>query len=276
MISPHLDDAVLSLGGTIARWTAAGERVIVATVYTAGPALAAMAPRLRRFGDYAARRAEDAAACARLGAEVRWLDQLERVFRSPPLPGRRVFTTPATKDELGGLAGVTRALAALEPLAPTRIVAPLGVGNHVDHVEALVATTDWANARGLLARLCFYEDVYALAGVARRRHPVTRDHTWGWRLAPLRRAPRLAMILRAASALARGPGALAFVAPALRSATWTVARTDVVATEAQHLEAIACYPSQTRAFGGFAGIATAIRALHAWWGGAEPLWSATS
>src|SRR5664279_1647995 len=83
IISPHLDDAVWSLGGSIAAWTAAGTRVVVATVYTAGPPLDEVAPEMRVFADYPARRAEDLAACASIGAEVRWLDQVERAFRRP-------------------------------------------------------------------------------------------------------------------------------------------------------------------------------------------------
>ena len=74
VISPHLDDAVLSLGGSIAAWVGSGERVVVATVYTAGPPLDTISPGMRRFADYTARCAEDTAACAVLGCETRWLD----------------------------------------------------------------------------------------------------------------------------------------------------------------------------------------------------------
>lgn len=38
-ISPHLDDAVLSVGGLIAAQLAAGDRVVIATVCTADPAI---------------------------------------------------------------------------------------------------------------------------------------------------------------------------------------------------------------------------------------------
>ena len=36
-LSPHFDDAALSLGGTLARQVAAGERVLVVTVCSAPP-----------------------------------------------------------------------------------------------------------------------------------------------------------------------------------------------------------------------------------------------
>ena len=38
VLSPHLDDAVLSLGGTIHHHVQAGERVLVATLFAASPA----------------------------------------------------------------------------------------------------------------------------------------------------------------------------------------------------------------------------------------------
>src|SRR5262245_27025700 len=59
IISPHLDDAVLSLGGLIGREVAVGRRVEVVSCYTAGPPLDTIAPEQRVFGDYSMRRAED-------------------------------------------------------------------------------------------------------------------------------------------------------------------------------------------------------------------------
>ena len=272
VVSPHLDDAVLSIGGSIAAWTAAGERVVIASVYTTGPPLDEIAPRMRRFADYATRRGEDAAACAAVGAEPRWLDQIERAFRKPYLSGWSFFATPPDRDGFGGLAAARRALEPLAELAPAQILIPLGVGNHIDHVEALIAATDFALAHGWFARVRFYEDFYALSGRMRRRHPVTRGRTWPTRQAPLLRAGKLAVVLRAIAATSRGPDAERFLAPELRGATWSVERSPI--DEPRKLAAIACYASQTRAFGGLAGIERATRAYHAWWGDAEPLWRA--
>jgi LmbE family N-acetylglucosaminyl deacetylase len=271
IISPHLDDAVWSLGGSIAAWTAAGTRVVVATVYTAGPPLDEVAPEMRVFADYATRRAEDLAACASVGAEVRWLDQVERAFRRPYTTGLAYFTTPVARDGFTALAAVTRALEPLGALEPTRILVPLGVGNHVDHVEAMVAATDWALAHGLGDRLAFYEDFYALDGTLRRRHAIARTRMWPSGAAPLRKARVLGTVMRAIASAQHGPDPTSFLAPALRGARWTATATEVTAHEARGQAAIACYASQTAAFGGSAGIAAAGRAYRAWWGG-EPLW----
>ena len=75
VVSPHLDDAVLSLSAWLASRSRL-ERVVVATVFSEGDA------------DYPTRRAEDVAALSLLGAEplhLGLLDAPERlgVSRSP-------------------------------------------------------------------------------------------------------------------------------------------------------------------------------------------------
>ena len=273
MISPHLDDAVLSLGGAIAAWGKRGERVVIATMYTTGPPLDDVAPAMRKWADYPARRAEDAAACAEVGAETRWLGHVERAFRKPYLLGLAYFTTPPDRSGFDTLAQVTASLDTLAELAPARIAVPLGIGNHVDHVEALIAATDWAIGRGWGDRLVFYEDFYALSGLIRRRHPIAKHFGWPLWRSPLLRAPRLYALMRAIALARRGPDVMAYLAPALRDATWTV--TNAAIDERAKLAAIARYPSQVAAFGGIGGITRAMGAYHAHFDG-EPLWRAHS
>ncbi|MDX2086733.1 MAG: PIG-L family deacetylase [Kofleriaceae bacterium] len=272
VISPHLDDAVLSLGGSIAAWTSMGTRVVVCSVYTTGPALEQLAPSMRRFADYTTRRAEDDAACGVVGAEVRRLDQVERAFRPPFLTGWSFFTTPDDRAGFSTLARVTAALDALVSLAPDHILVPLGIGNHIDHVEAMLAACDWAAAHGWLDRLRFYEDFYALAGTMRRKHFVSALHAWPRWQSPTLRARRLGVVLRTIALARRGPPIETYLDPLLRHARWAAATADIQHTEQRKLAAVKCYASQTRAFGGYAGIVRALRAYHAWWGRAEPLW----
>ncbi len=80
VISPHLDDAVLSLGASIAAATRAGISVTVLTVFAGNEASHAEAgPWDAKSGfsteaDAAGqRRLEDRAACAVVGASTRWL-----------------------------------------------------------------------------------------------------------------------------------------------------------------------------------------------------------
>jgi LmbE family N-acetylglucosaminyl deacetylase len=272
IVSPHLDDAVLSLGGTIARWCDEGARVVVATVYTAGPPIEEVARSMRPFADYEVRRREDTEALSVLGAEWRWLGHVERAFRAPPLTGLAIFTTPATRDHFGRVTEIAATLDALD-VEPDLIAVPLGIGNHVDHVETLIATSDWLLARGLAERAVFYEDPYAVSGAMRRAHFLARRSRWPpWR-APLLRAPRLALLLRAAAFARRGPPLETYLAAPWRAAGWRVEASRIAAYEGRKLEAVERYRSQVRAFGGMSGVARALRAYHLRSGG-EPLWRA--
>lgn len=144
-ISPHLDDAVFSAGGTLARMAREGWRVIVATVFTAsvaaprGFALACQLDKgLPADVDYMAlRRAEDAAACAAIGAEPLWLPFVEA-------PHRGYHSAAAL---FAGLHGEDAIVGAVAPVlaelvrshAPDAILAPQAIGAHVDHAAVLLA-----------------------------------------------------------------------------------------------------------------------------------------
>ncbi|MFE1600758.1 PIG-L deacetylase family protein [Methylobacterium sp. ID0610] len=144
-LSPHLDDAAFSCGGTLAQLARRGWQVEVATLFTASvpdPAGFALACQLDKgLGpevDYMAlRRAEDAAACARLGAAARHVPLREAPHRgygsAPALfgdlaPGDNV--RPALADALRALLAETR---------PDLVLAPQAVGGHVDHVQLVLA-----------------------------------------------------------------------------------------------------------------------------------------
>lgn len=80
MVSPHLDDGVFSLGGTIAHGTRAGARFEVLTVFGCDPGSQAPANGWDTRGGFAtegeaatARRKEDHEACRLVGADPHWL-----------------------------------------------------------------------------------------------------------------------------------------------------------------------------------------------------------
>ena len=90
VLSPHLDDAAFSCGGSMAQLADAGWRTVMATAFTAtvlpvtGFALACQLDKgLGPDVDYMAlRREEDRAAAAILGvADLRWLDLPEAPHR---------------------------------------------------------------------------------------------------------------------------------------------------------------------------------------------------
>jgi LmbE family N-acetylglucosaminyl deacetylase len=135
-VSPHLDDAAFSVGGTLAVLAAAGHEVTVVTCLTASvpdPTGFALACQLDKgLGpdvDYMAlRRAEDAAAMAVLAATPVHLDLPEaphRGYASAP----ELFAGPRPDDE------VWREVAArLAVLDADLWLAPQGLGGHVDHL----------------------------------------------------------------------------------------------------------------------------------------------
>jgi LmbE family N-acetylglucosaminyl deacetylase len=81
VVSPHLDDAVLSLGATIAHAVESGAKVEVLTVFGYEPGSAAPTDDWDRKSGFATegqasqqRRIEDRSACAILGVAPRWFD----------------------------------------------------------------------------------------------------------------------------------------------------------------------------------------------------------
>jgi len=149
-LSPHADDAVLSCGGQIAMLTARDERAVIVTVMAGDPD-PALTPGLfveelwARWGlgrDSAvteARRAEDRAAAAVLGAEVELWPWPEAVYRTD---------TSLLYSDVNAIFGFIRPNdSALREImdgqrihqfsrrvaADDTVHVPLGVGNHVDH-----------------------------------------------------------------------------------------------------------------------------------------------
>ena len=164
-LSPHLDDAVFSCGGTMAQLADAGWRSVMATAFTAtvlpatGFALACQLDKgLGAEVDYMAlRRDEDRGAAAILGvADLRWLDL-------PEAPHRGYQSAAALFDTLRDDDAVWRALAdrieaLAEELQPDLVLAPQGLGNHVDHQQMIRAVRQAAPRH-----LAFYRDTpYAL------------------------------------------------------------------------------------------------------------------
>ncbi len=273
VLSPHLDDAVLAVGGMIGREAAKGRRVQVWTCYTAGPPLERIPAKLRPLGDYSARRDEDQRALGVLGAGYRWLDLPERIWREPALRHEHyIFHTPPSRDRfeyLPALRAIVREL--LDGGA--EFYAPLAVGHHHDHVEVTLAVLlEMLDRRGF-DRVCFYEDPYALGGACRRAHFVTRRRVWRLRDSPVWASLRMGALVWMAAMAAKGPNVEQYL-PEAEQLDWSCTAVAVhPEDERRKLAAAAEYTSQVRAFGGLDVVSAFTKAGHAALGG-EPFWQA--
>jgi LmbE family N-acetylglucosaminyl deacetylase len=146
VLSPHLDDAVLSCPGYIQKLRQEGVKVVVATVFTEADA--------KRAAHYQVRQVEDRQAVRLLGGRTMHLGFRDAPFRSARYGNFCGIVFGRAHEYPLTLAAVTAELRDLIAIfQPERILAPLAIGNHVDHRvvrdAALAAVED-----GLL----FYED----------------------------------------------------------------------------------------------------------------------
>lgn len=153
-LSPHLDDAVLSCGGYIARLAAAGEQVVIATFFTSdlpqGKPLSWLARRNLRSWNmagsltpFADRRLEDQAAAARLGVQTIHLGLLDAMYRSGA-DGLFYYTRntvgvsihPEDEKRTGQAIqeNLLKIMERYSSFSQIRLFAPLGLSQHVDHL----------------------------------------------------------------------------------------------------------------------------------------------
>ena len=138
-VGAHLDDVVCSCGGTIAKLVYNREDVLVITVYTREPNLDTLPKKFHKFANYDLRKKEDKAALDKLSADYKWMDIEERAYRTPILKRptdvfkidlskglKQFLNIKELQNEIDGI---------FEKVPNAKIYAPLGIGNHFDHVE---------------------------------------------------------------------------------------------------------------------------------------------
>jgi hypothetical protein len=167
-VSPPLDDAVLAAGAWLSALSTVSP-VLVATVFSAAAApphswIARRFVRGSGYGEatelFAARRAEDRQVLSELGLTPVHLGQIDAVFRRTAIgPWTRPSYPTLRFDALRGRlarsdrslrASVARIIAELiDRHDPALVLAPLGIGRHVDHliVRDGVRSADQARRR---------------------------------------------------------------------------------------------------------------------------------
>ena len=202
-LSPHLDDAVMSCGGTIHQQASNGEQVQVITLFAGEYQGSTPSPFALVQHDYwgnpprpmPLRRAEDTAALMLLGAGAMHSDYLDAVYRAGP-DGAWLYANeealwqkispadPLAEDGIQNMADRLESL--LPPPAQGLVYAPLGVGQHVDH-QLVHAAARKLQAGG--TRMAFYEDYpYAMEPGA-TEFAVSATGAEGWQVDPVCLAP---------------------------------------------------------------------------------------
>lgn len=164
VVSPHLDDAALSLGGSIHSWTKRGESVLVLTIFAGVESTGAVGPLLKRqlrmwgIAHYAERRDEDVAALKILRADYLHGDAPELLLRnaSARTIDELMGTIEPTEIEADIIADISRVILAAAGRARV-IYVPCWTSRHPDHV--LVAR---AVARTGVPHVTYEEMPYAL------------------------------------------------------------------------------------------------------------------
>lgn len=148
-VSPHLDDAAFSCGGTLALLAREGWKTVLATVFTqsvpdpTGFALACQLDKgLLPEVDYMAlRREEDREAARRLGAAERlWLDLPEAPHRGYASASEMFAGVPEGDDVWRDVAGILEDVLRTHP--PDVVFAPQALGAHADHLQVVRAVRE--------------------------------------------------------------------------------------------------------------------------------------
>jgi LmbE family N-acetylglucosaminyl deacetylase len=160
-VSPHMDDAVYSCGGQIALARAAGQQVLIITVFGDGAPDGTDSSGKGVFGDTAQRKREERAAVDLLDVDHLWLNYPDLLVRPKRLLELMRYGLPVTELAPDALqAGLLAALTALclRLLAPEgQVFFPLAVGAHPDH--RVVHAVGRAFAPQHAQRCKFYEDI---------------------------------------------------------------------------------------------------------------------
>jgi LmbE family N-acetylglucosaminyl deacetylase len=174
-LSPHLDDAALSCGGTIHRLTSSGQRVLVVTVMAGDASSAVLSPFAEslhqrwqlKSGDLTDRRQEDIDACTVLKAQWLHWDIPDCIYRVDSTGKRPLYDSeeslfsevnPLETDLINRIVHLMTALPDTE-----KIFIPLGMGHHVDHQLTRIAAEQWKKP----SSFAYYEEYpYAESSVA--------------------------------------------------------------------------------------------------------------
>ena len=253
-LSPHLDDAVASCGGTIAKLVYERQSVLVITVYTREPNIKSLPKKFHKFADYDLRKQEDKNALDKLSVDYKWLDIDERAYRTPLL--RRptdVFKIDFSKG-LKQFLNIREIQSELDRLIEEhpkfKIYSPLGIGNHFDHVEVFLASLMYMVDNALFDNFRFYVDSYGMFSTKiLKKHYLGRKIPLVASKKPEKSSLRFFMITSVMNSMISGQNIENLLSSKYLDLEWELMINSIKGYEKLKLSALEAYKSQIKLFG---------------------------
>jgi len=275
-LSPHLDDAVFSCGGTIASLINNKDKVTVITINTASPLKVELPKKLQKFANYDERLLEDHNALNFLKTDFFYWGYTERAFAKPEITSLKdIFSTP--KEGLEGFKNIERIKNDIDNLFKKNenlhIYVPLGIGNHYDHLELFIAALQYIKENYAYNKFSFYEDAYTYFGNAlRQRHLIASAKLFTTSGSPVFMKLQGAIIGQFFKYAQNQNSIKGDLSQLVKDLSFKMRLNPIKQFEETKLHAMELYSSQIASFGGMHKIAPLVKKYHRFWGMSEPLW----
>ncbi len=253
-LSPHLDDAVGSCGGLIAKLIYQREKVLVLSLYTKNLDLSKLPQKYHKFANYEERKMEDKKAMDRLSADYRWLDLPERAYRDPiPKKPTGVFkiNLSAGLAQFPNIKRIQEEISKAIDESPNSIIyAPLGVGNHFDHVELFIASLMYMVDYALYDQFRFYVDFYGMISTKiRKKHYIGKKLIRKGLKKPEKSSLKFLMLTSVMNTMISGSSIEKLLETKYRSLNWELEPISIHGYENLKFTAMEYYESQIKLFG---------------------------
>ncbi|MBD3190358.1 MAG: hypothetical protein GF308_06925 [Candidatus Heimdallarchaeota archaeon] len=285
---PHLDDVVLSLGGTISKLSTMNKEVQVITVYTKelnnSPKELNNSPkelnnnreRSNKWLNYTQRKKEDENALNILKANKEWWYFLERINQKPSIKNVcQLFHIPNNIESFVQLKAIKTKIQELLKKQPNAVVYfPLSVGNHYDHVELFLAAMNVIFETQDTSHIRFYEDYYAVSKTLRKKHFITKNIVWKWKESPERASFKWLLGTKLLSFCQKGSNQEELLDNKIKNYLWKPTAFNYTKKDfKKKIKAVACYTSQLKSLGGLKTIRKIFEKYYEFWNCGEPHWT---
>ncbi len=253
-LSPHLDDAVASCGGTIAKLVYEREDVLVVTIYTRQPDLKSLSKKFQKFAIYDQRKKEEQVALDKLSADYKWLDIEERAYRTPLIKKPTDVFKINLSEGLKQFINISEIQAELEKIfeknPKSKIYAPLGIGNHFDHVEVFLASLMYMVDNALFDNFLFYVDFYGITSTKiRKKHYLGNKIITRGTKKPEKSSIKWYLITSVVNSMISGHSIEKILPSRYLDIEWEFKTNSIKGYEKLKLSALESYESQVKLFG---------------------------